>query len=138
MQVGNVEIVWPGWFWAIPALCVLIVLPSVLLLVLFKYTRIPIWKKALCVPACLLGPLVGTSVWPLTISLTGVIRIGDSAGSRPANWRETAELFGDYSVYVWMAPTCLVVYAVYRRSRTIRKGSEALPEGKRRENRHSS
>jgi hypothetical protein len=39
MQVGNVEIVWPGWFWAIPTLCVLIVLPSVLLFVLFKYSR---------------------------------------------------------------------------------------------------
>jgi hypothetical protein len=116
MQVGNVEIVWPGWFWAIPTFCVLIVLPSVLLLVLFKYTRIRIWKKALCVPACLLGPLVGTSVWPLIISLTGVVRIGDSTGSRPADWRETAELFGDYSVYVWMVPTCLVVYTIYRRS----------------------
>jgi len=132
MQVGNAEIVWPGWFWAIPTLCVLIVLPSVLLFVLFKYARMRLWKKALCVPACLLGPLLATSVWPLIISLTGVIRIGDSTGGRPADWRETAELFGDYGVYVWMAPTCLVVYAIYRRSGTIRNGSGALREGNRR------
>lgn len=126
MQVGNLEIVWPGWFWAIPTLCVLIVLPSVLLFVLFKYSRIRLWKKALCVPACLLGPLFATSVWPLILSLTGVIRIGDSAGGRSADWRETAELFGDYSVYVWMVPTCLAVYAVYRRSTLLegnRRGS---------------
>jgi hypothetical protein len=130
MQVGNVEIVWPGWFWAIPTVCVLIVLPSILLFVLYKYSRIRFWKTALCVPACLLGPLFATSVWPLIISLTGVIRIGDSAGGRPANWRETAELFGDYSVYVWMVPTGLVVYAVYRRSRTPRMDSKT-PQGNR-------
>lgn len=129
MQVGNIEIVWPGWFWAIPTLCVLVVLPSVLLFLVFKYSRMPAWRKALLVPACVLGPLFATSLWPLIISLSGLVRVGGATASRRADWRTTADLFGDYGVYLWTVVTCFVVYAIYMRTRVRHQRLEGLLEG---------
>ena len=123
MSFGNVELVWPGWFWAIPSLCILIALPGVLLLTFLRYFRLSVWKKVLLVPACLIGPLVATSLWPLVLSLTGIVRVGDGTHEWAANWRTTSELFGDYSVYIWSLPTCLLVYAIFLRGRSMRQNN---------------
>lgn len=121
MHFGNVELVWPGLFWAVPTLCLLIVMPSVLIFSLFKYTSMSKWKKLSLAPVCVLGPLLATCVWPLIISLSGSVRISDSGGSRRADWQTTVDLFGDYSIYVWTAVTCFSVYMIYMSIRSSHK-----------------
>jgi hypothetical protein len=115
MHFGNVkvEFVWPGLFWAVPAFALLIVLPAILIFSLFKYTSMSKVKKLALTPICVFSPLLVTSLWPLILSLSGLVIVSDSNGSQRADWQTTADIFGDYSVYVWTVPTCLLIYLVF-------------------------
>jgi hypothetical protein len=114
MQIGNknVELVWPGLFYAGPAILLFIVMPGFLIFALYKYSSASKLRKIAYVPLCILGPLVIYGLIPFLLSIVGFFRVTDSGIFE--TYVAFSTIFGDYSNYVWTLLTGVVVYGICR------------------------
>ncbi|HEX20111.1 MAG TPA: hypothetical protein ENG78_04760 [Acidiferrobacteraceae bacterium] len=102
-------------FFALPVIVVLVILPVILLIVLFRRTKYKTWLKIVLTPVCLLGPVAATTAWPLLIHLSGVV--GATGGDGKVTYDIIAtKIFGDYSEYVWGGITTIIVFLIYRKT----------------------
>ncbi len=105
----QLEFVWPSLPDAIPVLLIFIVLPGWLVWLVFKYTSLSRWKKALLLPVCLIAPFLVTAFWPFVLKASGIIKFtGPGDYQSPYSWY-AQELFGGYSDYVWVSITALAI-----------------------------
>lgn len=111
MGETRLEFVWPSLPGAIQVLLILIVLPGWLVWLLFKYTSLSRWKKALLVPVCLIAPLLVTPFWPFLLAEFEIIKLTGPGDQLSYSWYRY-ELFGRFSDYVWMSVTALAILAL--------------------------
>jgi hypothetical protein len=113
MQETGLYFHWPGFFFAFPAIILIVVLPAVLIYVVFARTSLKLWVKVLLIPICLIAPLLATWLWPFLIKVSGFV--GATGGDGTLSYTEiTEKLFGDYSDYVWGGITTILVLLIYR------------------------
>ena len=103
------DIIWPGWFLGTPGLLMMLVYPSILLFALFEYASMPLKRKFLYVPLCLIGPFLITGLLPIPVTFF----VTASNSTAFENYQAVAMMFGDFSNYVWTILTGGIVYAIY-------------------------
>ena len=108
MGETRLEFVWPSPPGAIQVLLILMVLPGWLIWLLFKYTSLSRWKKALLLPVCLIAPLLVTPIWPFLLAEFEIIKLTGPGDQLSYSWYRY-ELFGRFSDYVWMSVTALAI-----------------------------
>ena len=113
MDNPNLEFVMPGVIDAIPLIVILFLLPIWLLVILFKYSGVSRFKKALLVPVCIVAPLIVGLAWPLVIKYSGLVGTTGPGGSAPYLHYATG-LFGEFSEYVWTTLTAIAVFVVHK------------------------
>jgi hypothetical protein len=114
MQIGNksIELVWPGLFYAIPAILLFLVMPGFLIFSLCKYSSASKLRKIPYIPLCMVGPFVICGVIPFLLSIMGFFRLTDSGVFE--TYVAFSSIFGEYSNYVWTLFTGVVVYGIHR------------------------
>ena len=105
----RLEFVWPSLLDAIPVLLIFVVLPGWLVWLVFKYTSLSRWKKALLLPVCLIAPFLVTAFWPFVLKASGIIKFTGPGDYQPAYSWYAQELFGRFSDYVWVSLTALTI-----------------------------
>ena len=112
MDGAELEFYWPGFFFAFPVMVVGIVLPMWLFFLVFRYTKLSTIKKVLLIPACIIGPFLSMLFWPLILQLSGIIKMTPDGASPPYLWVAN-ELLGDWSEYVWVGISTVVVFIIH-------------------------
>jgi hypothetical protein len=106
---------WPGLFFALPGLIAFVVLPAALIYIVFGRTHFRLWAKVFLIPACLIGPLLATALWPFLIKISGFIGATGGDGTVPYDF-VASKLFGDYSDYVWAGITAILVLLIFKQT----------------------
>ncbi len=109
MGETRLEFVWPWQPDVIPALLIFIVLPGWLVWLVFKYTSLSRWKKALLLPVCLIAPLLVTELWPFIMKTSEIIKFTGPGNYQPPYSWYRHELFGRFSEFVWVSVTVLAI-----------------------------
>ena len=123
MEGAELELYWPGFIHALPVIVVFVALPTWLLVLVFRYTQLPVLKKWLFVPVCILGPFISTLAWPLILQFSGLTFMTPDGSRPPYLWLATG-LLGDWSEYVWGGLTTATVYIIHRVITTKRSANE--------------
>ena len=115
MEGTGLHFQWPGLFFALPGLIMGLVLPAVLIFVVFRRTTLRLWTKIILIPACIIAPLLATALWPFLIKISGFI--GATGGDGTVLYDFVAsKLFGDYSDYIWVGITAVIVLFIFKRT----------------------
>lgn len=110
MRETPLEFVWPSLPDAIPVLLIFVVLPGWLVWLVFMYTSLSRWKKALLLPVCMITPILVTAFWPFVLKASGIIT-GTGGHQPPYSWY-SQKLFGSFSDYIWASLTALAILVV--------------------------
>lgn len=112
MEGYGLEFHWPSIFFAPPLIVVGVVLPAWLLILVFRYGKLSTFRKLLLVPVCIVGPFLSMLFWPFVLQLSGLVRITPDGSPAPYLWVAN-ELFGDWSEYVWVSISTVVVFITH-------------------------
>jgi hypothetical protein len=108
----RLEFMWPSLLDAIPALLIFVVMPAWLVGLIFKYTSLSRWKKAILLPAGVIAPFLVTALWPFALKASGIIKFTGPEDYQPSYSWYAQELFGRFSDYVWVSLTALAILAL--------------------------
>ena len=115
MGETGIYLKWPGLFFAIPGMIMLIVLPAALIYIVFKRTHLKMWAKLLLIPVCIVAPLLTTALWPYLVKISGFIGATGGDGTVPYDF-VASKLFGDFSDYVWTGITTALVFFIFKKT----------------------
>jgi hypothetical protein len=110
--MGNeYEIIWPGFFNALPSIIWIIVFPLILIYHLFRKTDLKLWQKIIIIPSCIIFPIAVGEAVPYILQSSGFIKIyyPSEGTSVDATYSQTVNIFGKFSNYVWVFITTLFI-----------------------------